>query len=90
MKVIFTIILTSIVVLFALQNFEYASLYFFAPKPVRIRLFFVIIFSGVIGWMLRYITAISREEELKRRFKMLLAEYKRIKAMVPDEDYEEF
>jgi hypothetical protein len=50
----------------------------------------VIIFSGVIGWVIRLMTGIQREEQLKRRFKMLLTEYKRVKVKLPDdEDYNE-
>ena len=89
MKIVFTIVSTSIVVLFALQNFDHVSVYFFTSKPVSMRLFFVIIFSGVIGWLMRYMTGIAREEELKKRFKMLLTEYKRVKALVPDDDDDE-
>ncbi|VEN74111.1 Magnetosome protein MamL [Candidatus Desulfarcum epimagneticum] len=90
MKIIFTIIITSIVVLFALQNFDHVTVYFFTSKPVSIRLFFIIIFSGVIGWLTRYIVAIQREEEFKKRFKMLLTEYKRLKAGLPDDNDDDF
>ena len=85
MKILFTVLITTIVVLFAFQNFEHVPIYFFTAKPVSIRLFFVIIFSGVIGWVIRLMTGIQREEQLKRRFKMLLTEYKRVKAKLPDE-----
>ncbi len=80
MKILITILTTTIVVLFALQNFEHVPIYFFNAKPVQIRLFFIIIFSGVIGWLIRFITGVQREENLKKRFKMLVSEYKKMKA----------
>ncbi|MCG8634111.1 MAG: hypothetical protein MI863_09805 [Desulfobacterales bacterium] len=80
MKIVITIIITSVVVLFAMQNFDHIPIYFFSSTPVNIRLFFVICFSGVIGWMIRYITGIQREEALKKRFKVLLAENKALRA----------
>jgi uncharacterized integral membrane protein len=85
MKILFTVLITTIVVLFAFQNFEHVPIYFFTAKPLEIRVFFVIIFSGVFGWVIRLMTGIQREEQLKRRFKMLLTEYKRVKAILPEE-----
>ncbi|HIJ79393.1 MAG: hypothetical protein OEY01_10575 [Desulfobulbaceae bacterium] len=86
MKILVTIVVTTVVMLFAMQNFGHVPINFFGSKPLYIRLFFVIVFSGVLGWLIRFITGMHREEELKRRYRVLLNEYKRLKAQVSQED----
>ncbi len=86
MKILLTIFITTIVVLFALQNFNHVPIFFFVSKPVHIRLFFLIIFSGVIGYLIRFITSIQREEYLKRKLKKVTMEYSRVKESLLEND----
>lgn len=87
MKILLTIIITTVVVLFAIQNFGHVPINFFGGKPVYIRLFFVMVFSGVIGWLIRFITGMHREEEIKKRYRILLAQYKKVNSKTAgDED----
>ena len=78
MKILLTIILTTIVVLFALQNFDHTPIYFFAGKPIHIRLFFVIAISMVVGYLIRYVIGLHREDEIKKKYRILrLQDHKR-------------
>ena len=71
MKIVTTIVLTTVVVLFAVQNFDHVALYFFGGKAIQIRLIFVIAISGIGGYLLRYIIGINREEEIKKKYRIL-------------------
>ena len=71
MKIILTIILTTVVVLFSIQNFDHVPLNFFAGKAIQIRLIFVISIAGIAGYLLRYLIGIQREEEIKKKYRML-------------------
>jgi len=71
MKIVTTIVLTTIVVLFAIQNFDHVSLYVFSGKAIQIRLIFVIAIAGIGGYLIRYIIGINREEEIKRKYRIL-------------------
>jgi len=86
MKILLTIVITTVIILFAMQNFGHVPINFFGGTPLYIRLFFVIIFSGVIGWLIRFITGMQREEELKRRYRVLLGEYKKLKMQIQHDD----
>ncbi len=72
LRTIITIIVTTIVVLFSLQNFDHVPIYFFWGKPVSIRLVFVIAIAGVLGYMIRLFTSINREEQLKKQMQAMM------------------
>jgi len=84
-KTILTVAITVVMVLFALNNFDHVTVHLLVGKAVQIRLIFVILLAGVIGYLLRHFIGVSREEELKRR---LLAERKKRgqRARLPDFD----
>jgi len=90
MKIIVTIIITAIVVLFSMQNFAHVPIYYFGGKPINIRLIFVIVISMAFGYFIRYITGISKEEELKRKCRELMVRNNRMIKKVSQEDEEEF
>ena len=70
-KTIITIILTAVGVLFTIQNFDHVPVYIFWGKMIHIRLIFVIAIAGIAGYLIRHFVGISREEELKRRFRAI-------------------
>ncbi len=70
-KTVTTIILTVIVVLFSIQNFDHVSVDLFFGKPINIRLIFVIAISGTVGYLTRHFIGIDREEKLKRQVRLL-------------------
>jgi uncharacterized integral membrane protein len=67
-----TITITVIVMFFAMQNFDHVPIYLFFGKPVLIRLFFVVAIAGVLGYLIRSIIGIGREERLKRKLQVML------------------
>ncbi|MBF0241705.1 MAG: hypothetical protein HQK64_04415 [Desulfamplus sp.] len=71
-KTIMTIIVTVLVVLFSIENFDHVPVSFVAGKPVSIRLVFVIAISGLIGYLIRHFSAIATEERLKRQLQDIL------------------
>lgn len=90
MKVTLTIIITTIIVLFSIQNFDHVSLFVFSGKPIQIRLVFVIAISGLIGYLIRYVIGIQREEELKKKYRMLrVREKQQAQRQIVDEEEEE-
>lgn len=76
MKLIFTIILTAIVVLFAVQNFTHIPIFFIYGQPVQVRLIFVIATSFVGGYFLRFLVGIHREDTLKKKYRLMLRHHK--------------
>jgi uncharacterized integral membrane protein len=71
LKTFTTIVLTAVVVLFGIQNFDHVPVYIFWGKMVSIRLIFVIAIAGTLGYVIRHFVGIRREERLKRQFQML-------------------
>jgi uncharacterized integral membrane protein len=90
MKIIVTIVITAVVVLFSMQNFEHVPVYYFGGKPIHIRLIFVIAISMVFGYFIRYIASISKEEELKRKCRELMVNHNKLRRKFSQEDEEEF
>jgi uncharacterized integral membrane protein len=71
LKTFTTIIVTALVVLFGVQNFDHVPVYIFWGKMLRIRLIFIIAIAVTIGYLIRHFVGIRREERLKRQFQML-------------------
>ncbi|HIJ58068.1 MAG TPA: hypothetical protein HPP41_00165 [Deltaproteobacteria bacterium] len=70
-KTLTTIILTALVVLFGVQNFDHVPVYIFWGKALNIRLIFVVAIAGTGGYLIRHFVGLKREERLKRQFRML-------------------
>lgn len=66
-KTITTVVITALMVLFGMQNFDHVPVYFLVGKAVSIRLIFVILIAGTIGYLIRHFSGIHREEALKKR-----------------------
>ncbi|MBF0202806.1 MAG: hypothetical protein HQK67_00525 [Desulfamplus sp.] len=71
-KTITTIIVTIIVVLFSIENFDHVPVSFVVGKPMDIRLIFVISIAGVVGYLIRHFSAIATEDRLKRQLQHFL------------------
>lgn len=71
LKTFTTIVLTAVVVLFGIQNFDHVPVYIFWGKALNIRLIFVVAIAGVGGYVIRHFVGLRREERLKRQFSML-------------------
>jgi uncharacterized integral membrane protein len=72
-----------------MQNFAHVPIYYFGGKPIHIRLIFVIAISMGFGYFIRYITGITKEEELKRKCRELMAKNNKTKRGISQEDEEE-
>ncbi len=88
-KTIITIVLTAVGVLFTIQNFDHVPVYIFWGKMIHIRLIFVITIAGIAGYLIRHFVGISREEELKRRFREIrMSDYNKKKNLNGQEEEE--
>ncbi len=76
MKLTSTIILTAIVVLFAVQNFDHIPIFFIYGKPIQVRLIFVIGIAFIGGYFLRFLVGMHREETLKKKYRIMLRQHK--------------
>ncbi len=88
LKFTLTVILTTVVVLFAVQNFEHVPVYIFWGKALNIRLVFVVAIAGVGGYLVRLFIGISREERLKRQVQTLLKRHRSVKKRTEEFDEE--
>ncbi|MBF0226384.1 MAG: hypothetical protein HQK76_13095 [Desulfobacterales bacterium] len=70
-KTIVTIILTIVVMLFAIQNFDHVPLYIFTGKAINVRLIFIIAIAWIGGYLNRLFIGIAKEERLKRDLQLL-------------------
>lgn len=89
MKILLTIIVTTITVLFAVQNFDHVPIYFFAGKPIQVRLFFVMASCAVIGYLVRFMIGIAKEDEIKKRYRMLRLQDKKKQYGVIQDDHDD-
>ncbi len=88
-KIISTIILTTVVILFSLQNSDHVPVYFFLGKAINIRLIFVITISGLTGYFIRLFIGIAREEHLKRQIHVLMKQLHQVKKKMNQIDVDE-
>ncbi len=86
MKIIITIVITTVCILFGFQNSDHVQLYFFVGKPVQIRLIFVIALAGICGYLIRYMIGIQREEDSRKKYRLLRLEEKKRKYHTTNED----
>lgn len=86
LKFTVTVILTTVVVLFAVQNFEHVPVYIFWGKALNIRLVFVVAIAGVGGYLVRLFIGIGREERLKRQVQTLLKRHRSVKKRTEEFD----
>ena len=78
-KIIVTIILTVVAVLFAVQNFDHVPVYLFWGKALDIRLVFVVAIAGVSGYLVRLFIGLGREDKLKRQLQASLKRHHSMK-----------
>jgi len=86
LKFTLTVMLTTVVVLFAVQNFEHVPVYIFWGKALNIRLVFVVAIAGVGGYLVRLFIGIGREERLKRQVQTLLKRHRSVKKRTEEFD----
>jgi len=86
LKFTVTVILTTVVVLFAVQNFEHVPVYIFWGKALNIRLVFVVAIAGVGGYLVRLFIGIGREERLKRQVQTLLKRHRSVEKRTEEFD----
>ncbi len=86
LKFTLTVLLTTVAVLFAVQNFEHVPVYIFWGKALNIRLVFVVAIAGVGGYLVRLFIGIGREERLKRQVQTLLKRHRSVKKRTEEFD----
>ena len=70
-KIMLTIIITGLLVIFGMQNSNHVPVSFILGAPVQIRLVFLLSVAAGFGFMLSYIQGLSREIKLKRQIRKL-------------------
>ena len=75
-KILITIVITGVLVLFGMQNSDHVPVSFIIGSPKEVRLVFLLGVAVSFGFMLSYIQSLSREISLKRAIRRLAELYK--------------
>lgn len=70
LKTILTVVITVILLLLALNNSDHVTVHLLIGQAFQMRLIFVMLLCGAIGFIIRHFIGVMREEELKRRLLM--------------------
>ena len=81
LKTILTVVITVILVLLALNNSDHVTVHLLIGQAFQMRLIFIMLLCGAIGFIIRHFIGVMREEELKRR--LLLERKKKAKRTRP-------
>lgn len=87
-KILITIAVTGLLVLFGMQNSEHVPLSLIVGSPTKVRLVFLLAVAATAGFMVSYIRSLNREIQLKREIRRLSAMYQAAlaKNMKDDDD----
>lgn len=70
-KILITMAMTGLLVLFGMQNADHVSVSFIFGSPVKIRLVFLLAMAAACGFLLSYIQGLSREIKFRRQIRKL-------------------
>lgn len=70
-KILITMVMTGLVVLFGMQNFDHVPVSFIVGSPIKVRLVFLLAMAAACGFLFSYIQGLSREIRLKREIRKL-------------------
>jgi uncharacterized integral membrane protein len=70
-KILLTIAVTAILIVFGLQNSDHVPISFIVGSPIQIRLVFLLIIAAACGFLYSYIRGLRREISLKRQLRKL-------------------
>lgn len=72
-KVVLVMVATALLVLFGIQNSDHVAVSFVIGGPKQIRLIFLLLIAGTVGFLLSYVFGLSREIQLKKEVRRLIA-----------------
>lgn len=75
LKIIITLALVGIGVVFGLQNSDHVEVSFVIGSPAKVRLVFLLVIFLAIGYCASYIQGLRREIHMRRRFREQLARF---------------
>ena len=74
-KILITIAVTGLLVLFGMQNSNHVPVSLIVGTPVQVRLIFLLIVAAAFGFLFSYIRNLNREIQLKKEIRRLNAMY---------------
>jgi len=83
LKTVLTVVITVVLLLLALNNSDHVTIHLLIGQAFQMRLIFVMLLCGVVGFLIRHFIGVMREEELKRR--LLLERKKKARRTRPQE-----
>jgi uncharacterized integral membrane protein len=82
-KILITVLLTGVLVLFGMQNSDHVPVSFVIGSPAQVRLVFLLGVAAMFGFLLSYIQGLSKEIKLKREIRRLAEIYQSVLAKSP-------
>ncbi len=73
MQILFTVAVTALLVLFGVQNSNHVTVSLIIGGPTQIRLIFLLLIAASAGFLFAYIRMLSREVQLKKEIRRLIA-----------------
>jgi uncharacterized integral membrane protein len=74
-RILLTIVATSLLVVFGMQNSDHVPVSLIFGSPIQIRLMFLLSLAAMAGFLVSHILGLSKEIQLKRQIRRLKAVY---------------
>lgn len=88
-RILLTIVATSLLVVFGMQNSDHVPVSLIFGSPIQIRLMFLLSLAAIAGFLVSHILGLSKEIQLKKQIRRLQVIYQAELAKRRHQDDEE-